>query len=73
MLQVNGVVGYITRMAVNSENTVRKLVSLSRAQVQSVQDYRFDERIQTESEAIRRLIDLGLKAAHKGAPTKAKD
>jgi hypothetical protein len=62
-------------MAVNSETTVRKLVSLSRAQLQSIQNFRFEQRIGAESEAIRRLLDLGLEAARKGiapiTPTEA--
>ncbi len=52
-------------MAVNPETTIRKLVSLPRALVQAIDDYRFGERIKTESEAIRRLIELGLKAVPK--------
>ncbi|MBX6745234.1 MAG: hypothetical protein IRY87_24630 [Acetobacteraceae bacterium] len=50
-------------MAVNPETTVRKLVSLSRPLVQAIEDFRFQNRIKTESEAIRRLIELGLQAA----------
>ena len=50
-------------MAVNSETTVRKLVSMPRAMVQAIEDFRFTERIKTESETIRRLIELGLEAS----------
>jgi metal-responsive CopG/Arc/MetJ family transcriptional regulator len=50
-------------MAVNPVTTVRKLVSLPRELASSVEDYRFERRIRTESEAIRRLIELGLRAA----------
>lgn len=32
-----------------------------------VADYRFENRINTEAEAIRRLIELGLEAVAKGA------
>lgn len=49
-------------MAVNTETTVRKLVSLPKPMVQAVEDFRFKHRIKTESEAIRRLIEAGLKA-----------
>lgn len=52
-------------MAVNTETTVRKLVSLPRELLREVEDYRFAERIGTESEAIRRLIRLGLDAEQK--------
>jgi hypothetical protein len=54
---------YITVMVVNPETTVRKLVSLPRPMARAVEDFRFEQRINTESEAIRRLIDLGLAAA----------
>ena len=52
-------------MAVNPETTVRKLVSIPREVWEKIEDYRFDNRIRTESQAIRRLIELGLKAAEK--------
>jgi metal-responsive CopG/Arc/MetJ family transcriptional regulator len=65
-LIVNTVVGYITAMVVNPENMTRKLVSLPHTMVQAIDDFRFQERIRTESEAIRRLIELGLATA-KGA------
>jgi metal-responsive CopG/Arc/MetJ family transcriptional regulator len=47
-------------MAVNPETTTRKLVSLPHDLVTKIQDFRFDNRIASESEAIRRLIILGL-------------
>jgi metal-responsive CopG/Arc/MetJ family transcriptional regulator len=40
----------------------RKSVSLPSDLWKKVEDYRFDNRVATESEAIRRLIELGLKA-----------
>lgn len=55
-------------MAVNPETTTRKLVSLPHEMVQAIDDYRFQQRIKTESEAIRRLIELGLKAAARRTP-----
>jgi metal-responsive CopG/Arc/MetJ family transcriptional regulator len=45
----------------------RKLVSLPADLAQLVDDFRFENRIATESEAIRRLIELGLKAASDAA------
>lgn len=50
-------------MAVNPETTVRKLVSLPKTMVQEIDDFRFQERIKTEAEAIRQLIALGLEVA----------
>ena len=59
-------------MVVNPETTIRKLVSLPHAMARSIDDFRFQERIKTESEAIRRLIELGLKAAKAQKPKRAK-
>ena len=69
MLIVNTVVVYITCMAVNRDTTTRKLVSLPHTMVQAIEDFRFQGRIKTESEAIRRLIELGLNAAKQQVPT----
>ena len=44
----------------------RKLVTLSPEAARSVDDYRFGQRIGTESEALRRLIDMGLKQVNQG-------
>ena len=40
----------------------RRMVSLPEELSERVDDYRFENRITTESEAIRRLIEAGLKA-----------
>lgn len=56
---------YITGMAVNPETTTRKLVSLSHKLVAEIEDFRFANRIKTESEAIRRLIESGLRSTSK--------
>ena len=62
---------YITDMPVNPETTVRKLVSLPRPMVKAIEDYRFANRVSTESEAIRRLIEAGLRAEASPAPKAA--
>jgi Arc/MetJ-type ribon-helix-helix transcriptional regulator len=41
----------------------RKIVSLPPDLEKAVDDFRFENRFPTESEAIRHLIELGLKAA----------
>lgn len=41
----------------------RKIVSLPPDLEKAVDDFRFENRFGTESEAIRRLIELGLEAA----------
>jgi hypothetical protein len=43
-------------------NPERKMVSLPVELAQQVEDYRFRLRLKTEAEAIRRLIEAGLKA-----------
>ncbi len=50
-------------MAVNPERMTRKLVSLPHELLRAIDDFRFENRIRTEAEAIRRLIALGLKAS----------
>lgn len=42
---------------------IKKLIGLTEGQVQQIADFRFDHRIASESEAIRQLIEIGLKAA----------
>lgn len=49
-----------TAMAHNPETTVRKIFTLPKDLWGRVEDYRYDKRIPTESEAIRRLITRGL-------------
>jgi len=41
---------------------VKKLVSLTELQAERISDYRFDQRIASENEAIRQLIEYGLRA-----------
>ena len=46
---------------------VKKLVPLTTEMAERVREYRFAQRIESENEAIRRLIEAGLKAgARKG-------
>jgi hypothetical protein len=47
---------------------VKKLVPLTTEMAERVREYRFEQRIESENEAIRRLIEAGLKAsARKGS------
>ena len=41
------------------------MVSLPAQLAQAIEDYRFDHRVKTEAEAIRRLIEAGLTAEDK--------
>jgi Arc/MetJ-type ribon-helix-helix transcriptional regulator len=51
---------YITRMPVNPDRMTRKLVSIPNELLRAIDDFRFQRRIRTESEAIRQLIERGL-------------
>jgi hypothetical protein len=44
---------------------VKKLVNLTEEQAKEIADFRFENRLASENEAIRQLITLGLKAAGK--------
>lgn len=61
----------ICGMAINPQTTVRKVVSLPRVQAEQIEDFWHRERLKSESEAIRRLIELGLRAAEQQAPQPA--
>jgi hypothetical protein len=60
---------YITGMAVDPHRMTRKLVSLPHELLRAIEDFRFQQRIKTESEAIRRLIETGLGKAKPAAPS----
>ena len=49
-------------MAREKEMDTRKIVSLPAALAKAIEDFRFEERISTEAEAIRRLIEAGLES-----------
>ena len=63
---------YITLMAVNPDRMTRKLVSIPNEMLREIDDFRFQQRIRTESEAIRRLIETGLKASEKKSRVQGK-
>lgn len=41
---------------------VKKLVGLTEEMAERISDFRFDQRLQSENEAVRRLIEIGLDA-----------
>lgn len=53
-------------MAINKKTTVQKLIAMPRPLAEQVNDYRYDNRLPSEAEAIRRLIQRGLEAEHEG-------
>jgi hypothetical protein len=50
--------------------TTKKLIALDPIMMREIESYRFSERIKSESEAIRRLIEIGLDASS-SAPKRA--
>ena len=50
-------------MAKQPTLTTKKLIALDPKMMREIESYRFSERIESESEAIRRLIELGLNAS----------
>jgi hypothetical protein len=56
---------YSVRMArpATLQGATRRAISISSDLAKAIEDYRFANRVKTEAEAIRRLIELGLKAA----------
>lgn len=53
------------------DDATRKMVSLPADLAKAIEDYRFNSRLKTEAEAIRRLIAAGLKAQKPRRPGKA--
>lgn len=51
--------------------TVKKLIALTPAMAQAIEDFRFTQRINSETEAIRRLIARGLQADTEQTPATA--
>lgn len=65
-------------MARPKTGDTRKMVTLPAILAQAIEDYRFNNRLKTEAEAIRRLMEAGLRqagnppAGTKGAPAQGK-
>jgi hypothetical protein len=60
------------RMSERPDPPIRKTVSLPASVWQQIEDYQFSNRVKRETEAIRRLIELGLRAAQGAADKPAK-
>jgi hypothetical protein len=50
-------------MAPDLTYPVKKLVSLTDEQARQITNFRYDQRLPSDNEAIRRLIELGLEAS----------
>jgi hypothetical protein len=55
--------GYLIYMSRDTAFPVKKLVYLTERQAERIADYRFGNRIKSENEAIRQLLEKGLEAA----------
>lgn len=55
-------------MVVDSTKKIRKIVTLDLEVAAKVDDFRFNERMKTEADALRALIEAGLKVLHKPKP-----
>ena len=58
-------IGYIRVMSRKSQFPIRKLIYLSTEMAERVSAHRFDHRIESENEAIRQLVEVGLAAQPK--------
>ncbi|QDI74789.1 hypothetical protein [Leisingera aquaemixtae] len=54
-------------MAKQTVYPIKKLVNLTEEQASRITDFRFVHRLQSENEAIRRLIEIGLDASAKSS------
>ncbi len=59
-------IGHIGSMSKETPFPVKKLVNLTEDQARRVSEFRFEQRLPSENEAIRRLIELGLAAHSEG-------
>lgn len=55
--------GNIVDMATEIIYPIKKLAYLTEEQARKISDFRFRYRLQSENEAIRRLLELGFEAA----------
>ena len=58
-----GHMGYFEHMSKDTAFPVKKLVNLTDDQAKRISDFRFDNRLPSENEAIRILIERGLGAS----------
>jgi hypothetical protein len=58
----------MARPKVLGENIRRLMISLPQQMAEAVDEYRFSQRIRTEADAIRQLIEAGLKGAQVAPP-----
>jgi hypothetical protein len=66
------VLAYGALMVDPSDPVIRKTVSLPASLWKQIEDFQFAHRVKRDAEAVRRLIDLGLKAAKVEKPKRAK-
>ena len=63
-------------MAINTDTTVRKLIAMPKTLAEEVSVWRHEQRIWSEAEAVRKLIQRGLQAMRedevRAAPKKSR-
>lgn len=64
ILDILGAAIYFPSM--QDEKDPRVIIPMPKALVEAVDDYRFSNRLPSRAEAIRKLLELGLSAAHSG-------
>ena len=57
---------YISDMSGETAYPVRKALGFAAGQWERVRSFRFEHRFATEAEAVRRLLDLGMRAVSEG-------
>ncbi len=53
--------------------TIRKSITLPDAVWRAVRDYRFEERLDSDAEAVRRLLDVALRQCRAGKASRGTD
>jgi hypothetical protein len=64
--------GYVPRMSENPDPVIRKTVSLPASLWRQIEDFQFENRIKRDAQGVRRLLELGLKAAKADQAEQAK-
>lgn len=53
--------GVVLIMAIDKDKNMQILITVNKEMLQKIEDYQFSNRIKSRTEAIRQLIDIGIK------------
>lgn len=53
--------GVVLIMAIDKDKNTQILITVNKEMLQKIEDYQFSNRIKSRTEAIRQLIDIGIK------------